>query len=89
MQLTPDAEFVEICRSIVACGRTEAEWCEQESGDEFQTPLFSGGYEAIESAFCFSYYDASGGEWWFQVTLEEAQRIAAGERPVIELRQAE
>jgi hypothetical protein len=88
-QLDPDPEFVSICRQMVEQGWTDADWAERESSDCFQTQNFCRGYDADEGAFCFSYYDASGNEWWFQVSLAEAQTISAGERLVIALRPAE
>ena len=66
MQLIPDADFVAICRQIAQHGWTDADWAERESAEWFQTPHFCGNYDADERAFCFSYYDASGIEWWFQ-----------------------
>ena len=89
MQLVPDAEFVGICRQVADHGWTDEDWAERESDDWFQTANFCGGYDADERAFCFSYYDASGDEWWFQVSLPDALMISAGGRAVIELRRGE
>ena len=89
MQLEPDSEFVSICRQVVEHGWTDVDWAARESDDWFQTQNFIGGYDADEGAFCFSFFDASREEWWFQVTLAETQMISAGERPVIALRPAE
>lgn len=86
MKIPPDAEFVEICGEIQAENLTVAEWREIESDDMFQSEHFCGGFEAIEDAFCFSYYSPDGPEYWFQITLEEAQRIAAGELITLDLR---
>jgi hypothetical protein len=88
VELIPDAEFIAVCRQIVDHGWADEDWAERESDDWFQTPSFCGGYDADERAFCFSYYDASGSEWWFQVRLLEALGISAGERLVIELTRA-
>lgn len=89
MDFAPDAEFVGICHEVAALEWSDDDWAERESDDWFQTPNFCGGYDAVERAFCFSYYDASGNEWWFQIGLHEALGISVGERPVIELRRAE
>ena len=89
MQLVPDAEFVGICRQVADQACTDEDWADRESDDWFQTPNFCGGYDADERAFCFSYYDASGNEWWFQVSLSDARMISAGGRAVIELRRAQ
>jgi hypothetical protein len=89
MQLGIDPEFLSICQQVVAQDWTDEEWSEGESSDWFQKPKFSGGYDADEGAFCFSFSDPSGTGWWFQVTLSEAWMISAGEgRPVIELTRA-
>ena len=88
MKLTPDAEFVEICREIRADNLTVEEWREVESDDMFQSEHFCGGFEEGDDAFCFSYYSPDGQEYWFQITLDEAQRIAAGELIMLDLRPA-
>ena len=88
MKIPPDPEFVEICREIRADNLTVAEWREVESDDMFQSEHFCGGFEAIEDAFCFSYYSPDGQEYWFQITLEEAQRVAACELIMLDIRPA-
>ena len=47
------------------------------------------GYDAIEEAFTFSFYPPEGGELWFQLTLREVERVAAGELHSLEARPAE
>ena len=89
MQLHIDAEFVTICRQIVEENKSDEEWAEIESDDMFESDHYAGGYDADEEAFCFSHYDATGEEHWFQVTLAEVQAIAAGEERAIEVRLAE
>jgi hypothetical protein len=86
MTIQPDAELRDICRQIVAEGRSEAEWSAIESDDWFQSANYVGGYDATEHAFCFSYLDSDRKEWWFQLSYEEAGRIAAGAVASIELR---
>jgi hypothetical protein len=70
--------FLEICHSIVEENLTESEWAEVESCDMFQNGPYIGGFEAIENAFCFSFYDENGVEYWFQMTLEEIKSVADG-----------
>jgi hypothetical protein len=64
------------------------EWRLIESDDMFQTSHFCGGFDAIENAFCFSYYDKERKEFWFQIDLEEAQHIVTGTKTSILLRKA-
>jgi hypothetical protein len=71
-------EFVGICSKIVAERRTDDEWSQIESDDMFQSDSFVGGFDATEMAFCFSYYDPSGHEYWFQLTTGEIEDVAAG-----------
>jgi hypothetical protein len=85
----PDAEFLALCREIVAAGLTESEWAERESDDMFQTEHYAGGYDATESAFCFSHYRGDGSEWWFQLSLDDVGRVARGEQVALGERPAE
>ena len=89
MELRVPEDLRDICRQIVAEGKTDDEWSEIEAGDWFQTETVTGGYEAPERAFTFSYYAPDGEELWFQLTLEEAARVAAGEMQVVDARPAE
>ena len=82
----PDDELIDLCRAILATGRTIEEWRERESDDEFQSSHYVGGYDATEDAFCFSYYDDGGEEWWFQLPLEDSESLATGDRPTLDLR---
>jgi hypothetical protein len=82
-------EFADIARQIIAEGRTDDEWAEIESDDMFQSPSFVGGYDAVEGAFCFSYFDQSRNEYWFQLELSELKDLAAGRPMVLDLRPAE
>jgi len=89
MQLNVDTEPRTCELSIVARDQSIEDWRDTESDDEFQTENYVGGYEALEDAFCFSYYAADGAELWFQVTLAEVAKIAAGEMSAVEARPAE
>lgn len=53
-------------------------WCEIESDDMFQQGRFIGGFDADEREFCFSYYESSEVEYWFQFSLEAAFKISKG-----------
>jgi hypothetical protein len=88
MNLDIDAEFAELCREIVAQNRTREEWGETESDDEFQSDHYEGGWDEIEGAFTFSYYDAAKTEYWFQLTLAEVTSIAEGRLAAIDVRPA-
>jgi hypothetical protein len=68
---------------------SEADWAEHESDDWWQTEELCGGYDATESAFCFSYYAPEGDEFWFQFTLAQAAKIANGEITTITARFSE
>jgi hypothetical protein len=78
MQIPITDELRDICRSIEAEQKSDDEWSLEESDDMIQGVTFEGGYDAIERAFCFSFYDEAGDEFWFQITLQEVHEIAAG-----------
>lgn len=81
-----DPVFRDICGRIVRESYSESEWAELESDDWCQIYLYEGGFDATESAFCFSCRDPNGDEWWFQVSLGEVGRIAEGEALKIQAR---
>ena len=89
MQIPIDHEFLTLCEHILKEGHSLEEWREIESDDMFQIPRYSGGFDATEDAFCFSYYNSDGGELWFQLTLSEIVEVVAGELKSIEARRAE
>lgn len=72
------SELVELCRQILAENKTVEEWRQFESDDMFQTKNYIGGFDATEMAFCFSYFDMSHQEFWFQCTLLEVNEIVGG-----------
>jgi hypothetical protein len=82
-----DDTFREIARSIIVGGKTEDEWSEIESDDMFQSGAYSGGFDATERAFTFSFYGPDG-EYWFQLTLDEMRDVADGIRSAVEARPA-
>jgi hypothetical protein len=85
----PDSEFRELCVQIVAEALPEAGWAEREADDTFQTEHYSGGFDATESAFCFSHYRDDGTEWWFQLSLDDVARVADGEAVTLKERPSE
>lgn len=48
---------------------------------------YGGGFDATEGEFCFETY-VDGVEYWFQFTLTDAQRVAAGAPVEFEARRA-
>jgi hypothetical protein len=78
MRLAIDQEFLGICRRLLAEGRTAEAWAAVESDDQIQTVRYVGGFDATESAFCFSVYDEAGQERWFQLTLAEVAAVVEG-----------
>ena len=78
IEIKIDLEFKQICSDILKKSKKNEAWSLIESSDMFQSPKYSGGYDADEQAFCFSYYDEAGKEFWFQVTLEEIEKIING-----------
>lgn len=89
MEIPIQEELKNICRTILGEGKSEEEWSDIESDDMFHQGSYSGGFDATERAFCFSFRDKSGIEHWFQFTLSEAERIASGQSVRIEGRLAE
>jgi hypothetical protein len=89
MEIKVNDEFRTISRRILDENKDEAQWAEIESDDMFQTESFVGGYDADEEAFCFSYYDETGKELWFQLTLDEIREVANGVKQSFEARPAE
>ena len=93
MSVSPEIEVSErlrdICLEISESDWSEADWAEHESDDWWQTEELCGGYDATESAFCFSYYTPEGEEFWFQFTLAQAAKIANGEITTVTARFSE
>jgi len=93
VSVSPEIEVSEqlrtICREISESDWSEEDWADHESDDWWQTEELTGGYDATESAFCFSYYAADGDEYWFQITLGQAGKIANGEITSVVARFAE
>ncbi len=79
MFVSINSDFLEICRKILSSNRSKEDWALIESDDMFQLEQYEGGFDASEEAFCFSYYTDSGQEYWFQISLEDVERILNGE----------
>lgn len=89
MQLQVGDELVSLCAQIVQARRSLNQWREFESDDMFHNAHFCGGFDATEDAFCFSYYNPSGTEYWFQLTLPEVRQVVSGELNIVDARYAE
>lgn len=83
MQIPQNEELRAICQSIVGKELSLEQWAEIESSDMFQSPVFCGGFDADERAFLFSWYANDSDEYWFQLSIEEAEEIASGGSPQI------
>lgn len=82
-------ELVGLLKKIKTEGKSLEEWAEIESDDMFQSGRFVGGYDADEAAFCFSYFDIDGGEYWFQFTLSDVDDLLVGKKRFLIGRPAE
>ena len=82
-------EFLAICKEIKDKKLSLEEWRLIESCDMFQTSSFCGGFDGIEDAFCFSYYDKERKEFWFQVNLTEIEEITIGTKRFLSVRLAD
>jgi hypothetical protein len=89
MEIRVTEDFITLCEKILAAGKTAEEWAEVESDDMFQSTSFSGGFDADEMAFCFSYYDTQHDEFWFQLTMQEVADVVARRRHTIAVRAAD
>lgn len=81
-------EFLAICKEIKDKKLSLEQWRLIESCDMFQTSSFCGGFDGIEDAFCFSYYDKERKEFWFQVDFQEVEQIVAGSKTTLAIRPA-
>jgi hypothetical protein len=88
MNLQITDEFINICQEIASKKLSIDEWKLIESCDMFQSLNFCGGFDEIEDAFCFSYYDEKGKEFWFDISLSDVEKIVNGFKVSILLRDA-
>ena len=85
MKIKVDEEFMLIVDKILSFDKGDNEWALVESDDIFQTKQYEGGYDGTERAFCFSYYGRPPEEYWFQLALDDIQKVKAGELKEIEV----
>lgn len=85
MKLNITSEMVGICSKIAAQNYSIEEWAAIESDDWAQSEHLEVGFDADEMAFCFS-YRTDVAEYWFQLTLAEAQRVAGGAMDQVDVR---
>jgi hypothetical protein len=78
MKIRIDEDMKSIAKSIHEMNLSSEQWAARESDDEFQHGKYCGGYDKDEEAFCFSWWDADGDEFWFQFTLDEARMMIEG-----------
>lgn len=81
-------EFIDICKEILAENKTEEEWAEIESDDQFQTDHYIGGFDATEMEFCFAVW-IDGAEYWFQLPLADIEKVVTGIITEVEIRNAD
>lgn len=74
MKIELNSNFITIAQAILKEEKTQEEWAEIESGDMFQEGEYSGGFDATEEEFCFSYYEEEK-EYWFQIPLEKMSEV--------------
>ena len=86
MKLNVTEELLAIFQEISNENKSEYEWALIEADDMFQTEHFAGGFDATEMAFCFSFRDLDGKEYWFQSTSDEVAEILARGEGVVEAR---
>lgn len=60
MKVEASKELFEIFQAIIGENKTAAEWAEIEADDMFQSKHYRGGFDATETAFCFSFYADPG-----------------------------
>ena len=85
MKIPVSDAFRSICQQIQDHDRTLEQWAEHESDDMFQAGGFKGGFNPMESEFCFSYHDAEKREHWVQLPLTDVPRILSGELSELEV----
>jgi len=89
MKLVVTLELLRIFREIENRNLTLVQWRGIESDDEWESPNYQGGFDATEDAFCFSYFDNVGREYWFQKSLDEVLEINRGVVTSIKIRLAD
>lgn len=85
-RLKIESELIEILKEIKSESKIPLEWREIESSDMFQSEKYCGGFDSIENKFTFSYYPDKSEEFWFELTIEEIDKMLNGEIKELELR---
>jgi hypothetical protein len=88
VQIPISNELLTLLRSILEENKSVDEWKAIESDDMFQSENYSGGFDATENAFCFSFYEKNGAEYWFQLSFDDIQRIVESEKGEVDMRPA-
>ncbi len=83
MEIPINSELIIICKEISAENKSIDQWSEIESGDMFQSGCLIGGFDADDKEFCFSFFGEDKSEYWFQLGLSIANKIASGHRPIL------
>ena len=78
MEIKVDDELRQLVERIANEKKSIAEWSEIESDDMYQSTHYVGGFDADEREFCFSFFDDTGAEYWFQFDLNSVNRILDG-----------
>lgn len=81
-------DFIMICDSILKENKTLNEWSLIESDDMFQQGNYIGGFDSTEMEFCFSVFEEQK-EYWFQLSLEEINKVSKGDISEVEVRIAD
>lgn len=84
-----ESELLDILGEIKSENKTIIEWRECESSDMFQCGKYCGGFDSIEDKFTFSYYPNKGEEFWFDLSLEEIDKVLDDEIKELRLRKSE
>lgn len=70
-----DENLLTIVQEIKDLSKSTSEWREIESDDQFQMGNYTGGFDATEDAFTFSYHPDNAEEIWIQFSLDEVDKI--------------
>lgn len=89
MKLEINDDLIQIVRTIDMKEFSLEEWSTIESDDMFQAANISGGFDADEAKFCFSYYCRDGNEYWFDFSLDDIPKILSGNIKILDLRKSE
>jgi hypothetical protein len=89
IKLKIDSELFSVFQEIKSLNLDLKNWSLIESSDQFQTSNYCGGFDATENEFTFSYFDENKNEYWFQLTLNDIEKIVEGIYIEVFMRKAE